>query len=79
MVMGAGPAPTRLAVSYRMAVVLMLAAAPGGSLPREVPGQRTGAGDHPTGAGARERHVPACMGRPSVPPIRTLSTMPAPR
>jgi len=47
MVMGAGLRPPGWAGSYRPAVVLTLAAAPGGSLPGEVFGQRTGAGDHP--------------------------------
>jgi hypothetical protein len=41
--------------------------APGGSLPREVSGQRTGAGDHPYRRRRRERPVPACTARPSVP------------
>jgi hypothetical protein len=73
--MGAGPAPTRLAVSYRLTMVLMLAAAP-----RRVACCRAGcpaSAPAPVitpGAGARERPVPACTGRPGVPPIRTLST-----
>jgi hypothetical protein len=63
-------------VSCRIAVVLTLAAgrAPGRSLPREVSGQRSGAGDHPAGAGTRERPAPASTARPSVLPIRTLLT-----
>jgi hypothetical protein len=46
MVMGEGLRPHGWAVSYRLAVVLTLAAARGRSLLREASGQRTGGGDH---------------------------------
>jgi hypothetical protein len=53
--------------------------APGRSLLCEVPGQRTGAGDHPQRRRRREPPCRACTTRPRRPPIRTLLATPAPR
>ena len=75
MVMGAGLRAPSWAVSYRLAAVLTLAAAPPARLVGAVPEVSChGAGDHPTGADAASAPVPACTARVSVPPIRTLLT-----
>jgi hypothetical protein len=53
MVVGGGPAstaPRRLAIGWRWCRRWLPRRVPGRSVPREVSGQRTGAGDHPTGA-----------------------------